>query len=198
MGTRQQEKSEMTRRELIKTASRLFVENGYEETSIQEIAALTGYSVGSVYRQWKSKQQLFLEIWDEYVSHFIRESVLSAPASPDCESMIDHLLMRSRIFAETDMARKLYPTSQMLSSTYAYEGLADWAFKYQQMLYLFLKQVTGSSDDTRLKTTASILHCILNADAMNNSDIYSPKYEFQYDALKQCLIAIVETCRNAE
>lgn len=76
MGTRQQEKSEMTRRELKETATRLFLEKGYEAASIQDIAAAAGYSVGSVYRQWKSKQQLFMEIWDEYVSGFIRDSVI--------------------------------------------------------------------------------------------------------------------------
>ena len=63
MGTRQQEKSEMTRRELKETATRLFLEKGYEAASIQDIAAAAGYSVGSVYRQWKSKQQLFMNMY---------------------------------------------------------------------------------------------------------------------------------------
>ena len=194
MGTRQQEKSEMTRRELKETATRLFLEKGYEAASIQDIAAAAGYSVGSVYRQWKSKQQLFMEIWDEYVSGFIRDSVIFAPEAPDCDTMIDDLLRRSRIFAGQELTKKLYSTSLMLSAMYDYEGLANWAHKYQQMLYLFLKQVSGSDDEPKLKTTASILHCLLNADAMSASDVKSPHYEFEYEALKDNLIAIVNTC----
>ena len=56
MGSRQQEKSLMTKTELKEAARQLFLENGYEETSIQDIAGRAGYSVGSVYRQWKGKK----------------------------------------------------------------------------------------------------------------------------------------------
>lgn len=47
---------------------------------------------------------------------------------------------------------------------------------------------------TEAETTASILHCLLNADAMSASDVKSPHYEFEYEALKDNLIAIVNTC----
>lgn len=194
MGIRQQEKSEMTRTELKEKAKELFLEKGYESASIQDIAAAAGYSVGSVYRQWKSKQQLFMEIWDDYVSGFIRESVVHAPINPDSREMVEYLLTRSRIFANESMTKKLYPASLTLSAQYEYEGVADWAHKYQQMLYLFLKQASGSEDEQRLKTTASILHCLLNADAMSSSGVKSPKYDFQYEYLKEILIAITETC----
>lgn len=194
MGIRQQEKSEMTRTELKEKAKELFLEKGYESASIQDIAAAAGYSVGSVYRQWKSKQQLFMEIWDDYVSSFIRESVVHAPINPDSREMVEYLLTRSRIFANENMTKKLYPASLTLSAQYEYEGVADWAHKYQQMLYLFLKQASGSEDEQRLKTTASILHCLLNADAMSSSGVKSPKYDFQYEYLKEILIAITETC----
>lgn len=196
MGTRQQEKAEMTRNKLKETAKNLFLSNGYEATSIQDIAEAAGYSVGSVYRQWKSKQQLFMEIWDEYVSGFIRGSVVNAPENPNCEEMIDYLLKRSKEYAENEMTKRLYLTSQTLSARYEYDGVADWAHKYQQMLYLFLKQVSKITDDQKLKTTASILHCVLNADAMRNTDVISPKYEFQYQAFRECLLAIVKTCSN--
>lgn len=194
MGIRQQEKSEMTRTELKEKAKELFLEKGYESASIQDIAAAAGYSVGSVYRQWKSKQQLFMEIWDDYVSGFIRESVVHAPINPGSREMVEYLLTRSRIFANENMTKKLYPASLTLSAQYEYEGVADWAHKYQQMLYLFLKQASGSEDEQRLKTTASILHCLLNADAMSSSGVKSPKYDFQYEYLKEILIAITETC----
>lgn len=196
MGIRQQEKSEMTRNELKESAKRMFLSKGYEETSIQDIAEAAGYSVGSVYRQWKSKQQLFMEIWDEYVSCFIRESVINAPEAPGCEEMIDYLMRRSNEFAGMEMSKKLYGTSMMLSAQYDYEGLADWAHKYQQMLYLFLKQVSRTENEEKLKTAANIMHCVLNADAMRVAEVKSPRYEFEQKALRECLLAIVNTCRE--
>lgn len=74
MGNRQQEKSLMTKAELKEAAKRLFLEKGYEETSIQDIAGLAGYSVGSVYRQWKGKKN---SLW---ISGMIMYRILSAPA----------------------------------------------------------------------------------------------------------------------
>ena len=71
MGSRQQEKSLMTKAELKEAARQLFLENGYEETSIQDIAGRAGYSVGSVYRQWKGKKELFM----------IMYRILSGPVS---------------------------------------------------------------------------------------------------------------------
>lgn len=192
MGTRQQEKSLMTKTELKNAARTLFLEQGYEETSIQNIADLAGYSVGSVYRQWKSKPELFMDIWDEYVSDFIRTSVMEAPPSPDKETMIDYLLTRSQSYKQHEMTKKLHRVSILVSSTYEYAGLLDWAAKYTQMLYLFLKEINSNTPDHILKSAASIMHCILNTDAMQETDVKSPKYEFDQETLRLSLLAIVE------
>lgn len=182
----------MTKTELKDAARTLFLEQGYEETSIQNIADLAGYSVGSVYRQWKSKQELFMDIWDEYVSDFIRTSVIEAPSSPDKETMIDYLLTRSQSYKQHEMTKKLHRVSILVSATYEYAGLLDWAAKYTQMLYLFLKEINSNTPDHILKSAASIMHCILNTDAMQETDIISPKYEFDQETLRLSLLAIVE------
>ena len=192
MGTRQQEKSLMTKTELKNAARQLFLEKGYDETSIQDIAALAGYSVGSVYRQWKSKQDLFMDIWDEYVSDFIRTSVIHSPSVPDKETMIDYLLSRSQTYKEHEMTRKLHRVSILVSATYEYEGLLDWAAKYTQLLYLFLKDLNPDKPDHILKSAASIMHCILNTDAMQETDVKSPHYQFDKETLRMSLLAIVE------
>lgn len=192
MGTRQQEKSSMTKMELKKAATQLFLENGYEETSIQEIASLAGYSVGSVYRQWKSKQELFMDIWNDYVSDFIRTTVIEAPPSSDKETMIDYLLARSLAYQNHEMTKKLHQTSLMVSVTYEYEGLLNWSDKYTQMLYLFLKGLAPEQSDHILKSAAVIMHCILNTDATQRAEISSLKYEFDHETLRMCLLAIIE------
>lgn len=192
MGNRQQEKSSMTKNELKEAAAQLFLEKGYEKTSIQEIAARAGYSVGSVYRQWKSKQELFMDIWNEYVSDFIRTTVIQAPPSPDKETMIDYLLARSIAYQNHEMTRKLHRTSMMVSVTYEYEGLLSWSDKYTQMLYLFLKDLAPEQSDHILHSAAVIMHCILNTDAIREANISSRKYEFDQETLRMCLLAIVE------
>lgn len=192
MGTRQQEKSLMTKTELKSTARQLFLEKGYDETSIQDIASLAGYSVGSVYRHWKSKQDLFMDIWDEYVSDFIRTSVKDAPENLNKEEMIDYLLERSECYKQNEMTQKLHTVSILVSTTYQYEGLLDWAGKYTQMLYLFLKGLTPQTPDHILKSAANIMHCLLNTDAMQDSNIRFPKYQFDKETLRMCLLALID------
>lgn len=196
MAKRQQEKTEQTKAAMKKAAKILFLEKGYEETSIQEISALSSYSVGSYYRHWKSKQQIFMEIWDEYVADFIRESVMNATVSMDQEAMIRFLLNRSEQFTNDPMSKKLSLTSHMLSATYEYEGVSTWFHKYSMMLYLFLKGCCPNGDDMKLKSTANIIHCILNADAMRETPIKVPRYEFDRETLYECIWALVENCKN--
>lgn len=133
-----------------------------------------------------------MDIWDEYVSDFIRTSVMEAPPSPDKETMIDYLLTRSQSYKQHEMTKKLHRVSILVSSTYEYAGLLDWAAKYTQMLYLFLKEINSNTPDHILKSAASIMHCILNTDAMQETDVKSPKYEFDQETLRLSLLAIVE------
>lgn len=67
MANRQQEKSEQTRKELKDSAYKLFLEKGYDGTTIAEITSNAGYATGSFYRHWKEKEQLFALIQDEFI-----------------------------------------------------------------------------------------------------------------------------------
>lgn len=191
MGIRQKEKSDMTRRELSDSMIRLFLENGYDETSIKDIAEAAGYSVGSFYRHWKSKQQAFMEFWDSYVSDFIRGSVENAPRDCAPGEMIDYLIRRSEEFSRSEVTVKLYVASRVLSAVYEYEGVADWAQRYTQMLYNFVKQTTGCRDERTLMTTANIIHAILDTHAMQYSTVVAPRYDIDSSAMGDCLTAIL-------
>ncbi len=192
MGTRQAEKTWTTRTALKTAAKNLFLEQGYENTSIQEIASKAGYSVGSVYRQWKSKADLFIEIWDEYSSDFIQTSVNQAPVHPDQDTMIDYLMARAVDYRSNEMTIKLYRTSEQILASYEYEGLIDWLEKHRQMIYRFLKEQNPEKSDDILISAASMIHCLLEADATRNARLSSPKYTFDPQALRLALSAIIE------
>ncbi|UOQ49207.1 TetR/AcrR family transcriptional regulator [Gracilibacillus caseinilyticus] len=55
-----------TKQKLMQTALQLFADNGYNETSVQEIAMQTGISKGGFYSFFPSKIDLMLEIVDNY------------------------------------------------------------------------------------------------------------------------------------
>ncbi|QNM05168.1 TetR/AcrR family transcriptional regulator [Qiania dongpingensis] len=60
---------EETRNLIIETATRLFIENGYEHTSIQEIINhLGGLSKGAIYHHFKSKEDIMIAVADHIYS----------------------------------------------------------------------------------------------------------------------------------
>ncbi len=190
----QAEKTEITRNKILKVALKTFGEKGYDNTSIQEIAEASGYSVGSVYRQWKNKQQLFINAWNVYVSEYISEGMELMPEAPTVDEMLDFLLERSERFAADKYTYNLYPSSGMSSTSEEAAEMNRWAEEYQKMLYTFLKSIYPDAAETRLRTVAGVLHGVLNADAVSGSDIVVPHFYFDRDAFRECLLAIIKTC----
>ena len=59
---------EQTLEKIIVTAARLFVEKGYEQTSVQDILDATGLSKGGLYHHFKSKEQILDPVREQAVS----------------------------------------------------------------------------------------------------------------------------------
>jgi AcrR family transcriptional regulator len=80
--------SAATKRAVIEAASALFVERGYENTSVNDIVARSGVSVGSIYHQFGGKAEVFL---------VLAEQVLNTHAAASVQGM-----RRAREAGETD------------------------------------------------------------------------------------------------
>ncbi|MCX7804737.1 MAG: TetR/AcrR family transcriptional regulator [Planctomycetota bacterium] len=65
------EQRESARMAFMKAAEKLIAERGFEKTGVQDIAAATGYSAGSFYLFFKSKEQMY----EELLCHHCRELV---------------------------------------------------------------------------------------------------------------------------
>ncbi len=55
---------EETIRKILDTAERLFIEKGYDHTSLQEIIEQTGLSKGAIYHHFTSKEDIFYSVCD--------------------------------------------------------------------------------------------------------------------------------------
>jgi len=60
----------------------LFWKKGYAETTMQELAAVTGVQRGSLYHAYQGKDALFLKVFDLYMERFL-EHVVKALEAPD-------------------------------------------------------------------------------------------------------------------
>ena len=70
--TREQSKA-ATREKLLDAARRVFAARGFHGASVEEIAALAGYSTGALYSNFDGKEDLFLVLMDREVSRHARE-----------------------------------------------------------------------------------------------------------------------------
>ena len=64
---------EDSRSRIIKAATKLFAENGYQQTTIAEIAKMVGLAEGSIYEHFRGKEDILLTIPNVWVTRSIDE-----------------------------------------------------------------------------------------------------------------------------
>lgn len=64
---RRDERQELTRRQLLDAAERIFARDGFRGASVAAIAEEAGYSHGAVYSNFKDKEDLFLVLVEERI-----------------------------------------------------------------------------------------------------------------------------------
>src|SRR5215813_8370072 len=80
--SRREEYTESTRRALLDSAAAAFVERGYAEASLDEIARSARLTKGALYHHFSGKQDLFRAVFEEVEAEMIA-AVLRAGAEPD-------------------------------------------------------------------------------------------------------------------
>ncbi|MEA1907201.1 MAG: TetR/AcrR family transcriptional regulator [Euryarchaeota archaeon] len=88
--TRTVKDPETRRSELIDTAEELFLENGYEETTISEIVRNAGVAQGTFYHYFKSKDEVLSAITDRWIEEIRAgmEDIASRDGSDAIEKII--------------------------------------------------------------------------------------------------------------
>jgi AcrR family transcriptional regulator len=73
----QEERTRATRRKLLDAAKRIFAQDGFEAARLEDIAARAGYTRGAFYANFKSKEDIFFALFEEWVGERI-ESITTA------------------------------------------------------------------------------------------------------------------------
>jgi len=72
-----QARSKQTKEKIIRAATELFEERGYEKTTSNDIASVAGVSVGSFYVYFSDKRQLLLTIFDRLAEELFKNTFAS-------------------------------------------------------------------------------------------------------------------------
>lgn len=141
---------EQTKKDIASKAKILFSQKGYAATSMTDICATTGRSIGNIYYHFKSKEELFayigeqafsewLEQWEEIsVQYESATEKLYAFADYFVDSNIDRSLNRAgeefinRVGADSEFSKRLIAISTVLIETcekLVLRGISEGVFK---------------------------------------------------------------------
>ena len=76
--TREEKKAE-TRRRLLEAAAEVFIRRGFQGASVEEICEEAGFTRGAFYSNFRSKEEMFIELLHERVYGDFRELLESVP-----------------------------------------------------------------------------------------------------------------------
>jgi AcrR family transcriptional regulator len=71
--SRQQARTEATRRKLLLAAEKVFARDGFEAARLEDIAGLAGYTRGAFYANFQSKEDIFFALLERWVGQRILE-----------------------------------------------------------------------------------------------------------------------------
>jgi AcrR family transcriptional regulator len=96
------EKGTNARETIMAVATKHFQENGYSKTTMADLAATSGTSVGLLYYHFESKEDLYFAIWSEYQSDQetrVRQAVRTARADK-VDDPVQLLIISVRAYME--------------------------------------------------------------------------------------------------
>ena len=82
--SRQQARTQATRRKLLDAAEKIFARDGFEAARLEDIASLAGYTRGAFYANFDGKEDIFFALLEHWVSRRLSEaeSLLAQRESP--------------------------------------------------------------------------------------------------------------------
>ena len=102
-----EEKTEEKRERLNEAAHELFLQNGYKDTNISQIAQKAGMAVGSFYKYYASKEEIFLDVHIRENETMRKQLIEEIDWDGDAERVIEQLfaysfnnVMSNKILAE--------------------------------------------------------------------------------------------------
>jgi AcrR family transcriptional regulator len=124
MGRRSKTDAEETRERLIAAAKQRFTHDGYAATSINDICQDLEITKGALFHHFKSKQDLFTEIWTRLQVEMDQEARTAAIAARSLTDPYSAFLAGCRVYLE-HAARRDYQTIVLVDGP-SVLGLQGW------------------------------------------------------------------------
>jgi AcrR family transcriptional regulator len=170
------EQRRKTEARILAAASRLFVERGYERTTIRAIAGAAGVDGGLVMHYFGSKQGLF-----QRVTHARPAPELSGSA----EQVTEQILARLAESLASEPVHSLALLRSMLTHPEAAQALREGAARFQAQIS---RPIPADDADVRAALVGAVMLGVIVSQHLLNSDALTATSPQQViDLLRPCL-----------
>lgn len=184
-------RADARRRHLLDVARALFVEHGFHQTGMAQIAAVSEIKVGQIYRDFASKEEIIAAIVEEDVSSWLLEDELAlAMANGDRTAIRDWIRRFGVVEESLDECRMM---TEIIAEAGRNERIAeihnDLDVRVRSSLMAALEALAPAPDRACERTLLAELIIALSMGLMTRR-IFSPDVEIA--ALTRHAIALVD------
>lgn len=112
-----QQRAEETRLHILDAAGELFAESGYDATSVADICARAGVTKGAFYHHFESKQSIFLELRDRWLTPLEMQLTLTRDPNETLPQLLQQVAdMAREMFAEAGEDQRQQVFLELLSA----------------------------------------------------------------------------------
>jgi TetR/AcrR family transcriptional regulator len=169
------EREKLTQRqEMLDAALELFSEKGYHNVSMHEIAEKAEFAIGTLYKFFKNKEDLYKTlILDQ--SKIFRETLMKAIEEPDdeIEKLRNYVKAKSRLFMENVFIIRLYFAETRGASFNIKAGLdTEIRQQYDQFLHTLTSVFESGMKRKQFQKIAEPHHLAVALDSITNAFLY--------------------------
>lgn len=183
---KQQLKSLHTKNDIKAAATKLFSQNGYSDTSIQDIVQLSGYSIGAFYGHFASKKELATELWMDAMLANIQETTQLGLQFESRDSFIDYLIEHAQMIRNHSLLNAI--SAHCSFPPAVQQTILEHAKQYFVMLVQTIRSWNPTIDEETAVNCASAVQCLVSSYSQGS---HIPLLQISEDGLRMLLEKLI-------
>ncbi|MCI5141268.1 MAG: TetR/AcrR family transcriptional regulator [Candidatus Electrothrix sp. ATG1] len=169
--SRREREKQQQRKEMLAAAMKLFSEKGYHNASMQEIAEQAEFAVGTLYKFFKNKEEMYKALVTEQADQFHTALGAALEVSEDeIEQLRNYVQVKGEVFMNNVSFIRLYFAETRGASFNIKAGLdSELRDQYYQMLRRVSSIFANGMDKGRFQRIAEPYHLAIALDSLCNA-----------------------------
>ena len=150
------ERYDRKQQQVVTEAARVFAEQGYDQTTMQELSGAVGIAAGGLYHYFGSKEQLLIRICDELMNPLLAQAreLLDSGEAPEDQLRELIALWVEHVVAHRDHMLVFQQERHVIEHGAQWKGVRDDRKAFERLVEQALGRVDINADDPRLALSA--------------------------------------------